>query len=76
MYAAFLKFIYSEKATKFCEISNVDLTGIYYIGQIYGGDFAKFCGLLRNINSFIHAAFLMTIFAPYKRSLLFYGIFS
>ena len=27
-----IKLIYSEKATKFCEISNVDLTG---------GDFAK-----------------------------------
>ena len=24
---SFLKFIYSEKATKFCEISTVDLTG-------------------------------------------------
>ena len=44
-----LKFIYSEKATKFCEISIVDLTVTiaYYIGQIYGGDFAKICGLLR-----------------------------
>ena len=35
-----VKFIYSEKATKFCEISTVE-------GQIYGGDLAKFCGLLR-----------------------------
>ena len=43
-----LKFIYSEKVTKFCEISTVDLTGTTYIGgQIYGGDFANFCGLLR-----------------------------
>ena len=32
------KFIYSEKAAKFCEISTVDLS--------YVGDFAKFCGLL------------------------------
>ena len=32
-----IKFICSEKAT-------VDW---HYIGQIYGGDFAKFCGLLR-----------------------------
>ena len=39
-----LKFIYSEKATKFCEISTVDLTGI---GQIYAGDIANICGLLR-----------------------------
>ena len=38
-----VKFIYSEKATKFCEIS----TDWHYIGQIYGGDFAKMCGLLR-----------------------------
>ena len=45
--ACVVKFIYSEKATIFCEISNVDLTGTTYIGQIYGGDFTKFCGLLR-----------------------------
>ena len=45
-YLDLVKFIYSEKATKFCEISTVDLT-INYIGQIYGGDFAKICGLLR-----------------------------
>ena len=42
----FLKFIYSEKATKIFKISTVDLTG-YNIGQIYGRDFAKFCDLLR-----------------------------
>ena len=52
-----LKFIYSEKATKFCEISTVNLTVTTYIGQIYGGDFTKNCGLLRiyelylNLNS-------------------------
>ena len=33
-----LKFIYSEKATNFCEISTVDLSYV---------DFAKFYGLLR-----------------------------
>ena len=33
-----LKFIYSEKATKFCEISTVDLTGMHYTGQTYGGE--------------------------------------
>ena len=33
-----VKYVYSEKATNFCKISN---------GQIYGGDFLKFCGLLR-----------------------------
>ena len=38
-------YTYSEKATKFCEISTVYLT--QYIGQIYGGDFIKFCGLLK-----------------------------
>ena len=43
--SSFLKYIYSEKATKFCEISTVNLTGTTYIGQIYGGDFAKFCDL-------------------------------
>ena len=42
-----IKFIYSEKATNFCEISTVDLSYQCSIGQIYGGDFAKLCGLLR-----------------------------
>ena len=37
-----LKFIYSEKATKFCKTFRWQ-----YIGQIIGGNFAKFCGLLR-----------------------------
>ena len=41
-----LKFIYSEKATKFCEISTEDLS-LRSASQIYGGDFAKFCGLLK-----------------------------
>ena len=40
-----VKFIYSEKATKFCEISTNYLTGNTYLGQIIDGDFAKFCGL-------------------------------
>ena len=35
--AMMVKFIYTEKATTFW----------HYIGQIYGGDFAKSCGLLR-----------------------------
>ena len=39
-------YMYSEKATKFCEISS-QLFDWQYIGQIIGGDFAKFCGLLR-----------------------------
>ena len=42
-----LKFMYSEKAIKFCEISTIDLTITTYIGQIYGGDSKKICGLLR-----------------------------
>ena len=29
-----IKFIFSEKATKFCEISTIDLTVTTYIGQI------------------------------------------
>ena len=45
-----IKFIYSDKATKFCEISTIDLTGTIYIGQIYGGDFPKIHGLLRIYN--------------------------
>ena len=39
--------MYSEKATKFCEISTVDLSYVLSNGQIDSGDFAKFCGLLR-----------------------------
>ena len=42
-----VKFIFSEKATNFSVISTADLIGTRYIGQIYGGDFAKFCGLFR-----------------------------
>ena len=42
-----IKFIYSEKATNFCEISTVDLSYVACNGQIYRGDFAKFCGLFR-----------------------------
>ena len=41
-----IKFINSEKATKFCKIATVDFDW-HYIGQINGGDFEKFCGLLR-----------------------------
>ena len=39
-----LKFIYSEKATKFCEIFTFVLCSA---SQKKGEDFAKFCGLLR-----------------------------
>ena len=36
-----LKFIYSEKTTKFCEISPIYRFDHYYIGQIFSGDFAS-----------------------------------
>ena len=39
--------MYSEKATKFCEIFSNYIFDWQYIGQIIGGDFAKFYGLLR-----------------------------
>ena len=42
-----IKLIYSEKATKFDEIFTLLLTGTTYIGLKKGGDFEKFCGLLR-----------------------------
>ena len=41
-----VRFIYSEKATKF--LQNLHLRfDWHYIEQIYGGDFSNFCGLLR-----------------------------
>ena len=43
----FLKFIYSERITKFCEIFTLLLTCTTYIEQKKGEDFVKFCGLLR-----------------------------
>ena len=42
----YLKFIHSEIATV-----------TKYIGQIYGGDFAKFCGLLRIYELWLSLAF-------------------
>ena len=42
-----LKFINSEKAKKICEISTNYLSLCSTASQIIGGDFAKFCGLLR-----------------------------
>ena len=44
-----LKFIYSEKATKFGEISTIHLTG---------GDFAKFCDLFRIYELYLFLIFL------------------
>ena len=42
----FVKFMFSKKATKIDEIFTVDLT-LCSKCQIYGEDFANFCGLLR-----------------------------
>ena len=42
-----IKFIYCEKATKFCEIYTNYIFVLCTASQIIGGDFAKFCGLLR-----------------------------
>ena len=39
--------VYSEKATKFCEIFTLHLTTVHRYSQKKGEDFAKFCGLLR-----------------------------
>ena len=55
--------MYSEKATNFCKIS------IRFVicndGQIYGGDFAKLCGLLRiyELYHFGLAQFIRLLFA-------------
>ena len=45
-HCTFVKFIYSEKATNFCEISTVDLSYVVTV-KSYSGDFTKFCGLLK-----------------------------
>ena len=42
-----VKFIYYEKATKFCKISTIDLSYVATVKFMYGGDFPKLCGLLR-----------------------------
>ena len=42
-----VKFIYSEKATKFGEISTNYLSNVLPVKYLIGGDFAKFFGLLR-----------------------------
>ena len=54
---ALLKFIYSEKTTNFFEISTLLLTGTNYIGQKYGGDVAKTCGLLRTYELYLKQTF-------------------
>ena len=45
--SSLLKLIYSEKASKFCEISTNYLYYLRTASQIIGGDFARFCSLLR-----------------------------
>ena len=47
IYLSDLMFIYSEKTTKFFENSTVDLSYVVTVESTAGGDFAKFCGLLR-----------------------------
>ena len=46
MYFGTLKFIYSEKATKFCEIFTSLLSTVYLQTKVRGR-FCKICGLLR-----------------------------
>ena len=46
LYIGLVKYIYSEKASKFCKISTVDLFYVYSACQIYVEDFVKFCDLL------------------------------
>ena len=47
-----LKYIYSEKATKFCEISTLWNCPMYLSskGQFYGGDFGNFVAFSEYIN--------------------------
>ena len=49
-YLGFLKFIYSEKATKLCEISTNYLSYICTASKIIGGDFANFVAFSEYIN--------------------------
>ena len=49
-----VKFTYPDKATKFCEISAIDLSYVLSASQIFGGNFAKFWGLLRIYELYIH----------------------
>ena len=53
----------------FCKIFTVDLTvTTHYIGQIYGADFAKFCGLLRIYELYYNdfCLFSHQIFVPWS----------
>ena len=59
------KFINSEKATKFCKISTLDLSFVVHNGQIYNEDFAKFCGLLRIYELYDNQIFIATMYKHY-----------
>ena len=66
-----VKFIYSEKATKFCEISTLPLTGTTEDkSKEETGDFAKFCDLLR-----IYELYKRFKKATYCMSLVYAGFF-
>ena len=58
-----VKFIYSEKATKFLQ-NLLQLFDWQYIGQIIGGDFAKFCGLLRIYELYVHIYSVAETYTP------------
>ena len=66
-----LKFIHSEKATKFCEISTVDLTYVLSASQIFSGDFAIFCGLLRIYELYIRKSKILLTFAFQSKKIVF-----
>ena len=62
-----IKFIYSEKATIFCEISTIDLS-LCSNCQIYGGDFAKYMNFKANFLSFWRLYGLFLEFMEFVRS--------
>ena len=53
-----VKFIYSEKATKFCEIFTLILTTLHTYSQKQGEDFAKFCAFAEYMNFIFFVYFL------------------
>ena len=60
-----VKFIYTEKATKFCEISTVHRFDCQSIEQIYSGDFTKICGLLRIYELYIRQCIERDVKLPF-----------
>ena len=61
-FTTILKFIYSEKATKFCEIFTLFLSFV-----VLGEDFAKFCDLLRIYELYPKYKFRVLIQEMHKR---------